>query len=196
MSAGGPGDITQILEQTRAGDRDAYERLMPLVYGEMRQLAARYLRRERIDHTLQPTALVHEAFLKLIGQRHVDWKNRAHFFGIAAQAMRRILVDHARSVGRTKRGGAERPVSIDDVQVALTPRPIDLIALDDALQRLGELDPQQSRVIELRYFGGLSIEETAEVLGVSSSTVKREWTMARAWLYHELGGTLQGPSTS
>lgn len=186
MNSDQPGDITQILENVRAGDQDAYERLMPLVYAEMRRLAARYLRRERPDHTLQPTALVHEAFLKLVDQRRVDWRNRAHFFGIAAQAMRRILVDHARGVQRQKRGGRERPVPIEDVQIAMAPRSLDVVALDEALNRLGELDEQQSRVVELRFFGGLSIEETAEVLGISSSTVKREWSMARAWLHQEL----------
>lgn len=164
---------------------------MPLVYGELRRLAKAYLRRERSDHTLQSTALVNEAFLRLVNQRNVQWKNRAHFFGIAAQLIRRILVDHARAHQAGKRGAGAFKLSLDEAIGVAEKQDLDLVALDDALQRLCEFDPQQSRIVELRFFAGLSIEETSEVLGISPATVKREWSTARAWLYRDLSKAAQ-----
>jgi RNA polymerase sigma factor (TIGR02999 family) len=160
--------------------------LLPLVYAELRRLAASYLRRERPDHTLQPTALVHEAYLRLVDQTQARWQNRAHFLGVAAQMMRRILVDHARGHRAEKRGGDFQILSLDENIDVSGERAADLVALDEALKRLAELDPQKSRVVELRFFGGLSVEETAEVLGVSAPTVKRQWRMAKAWLYGQV----------
>ena len=181
-----PSEVTELLNQWSEGRAEALDRLLPQIHAELRRLAKSYMRRERPDHTLQPTALVNEAFLKLVDQRDVTWQNRAHFFGIAAQAMRRILVDHARARAATKRGDGERPVALDEA-LALTDTPnLDLLALDQALARLANIDHQQSRVVELRFFGGLTMEETAEVLHISPATVGREWTMARAWLYAEL----------
>jgi RNA polymerase sigma factor (TIGR02999 family) len=185
-----PGEVTELLRQYRAGKREALDHLVPVVYGELRRIAARYMRAEGDGHTLQATALVNEAYLRLVDQRDVEWQNRAHFFGVAAQVMRRLLVDHARGRNRRKRGGGIAVVPLEDHDVA-GPAPddaVDLVALDAALDRLAELSPQQSRVVELRYFAGLSIEETAEVLGVSTMTVKRAWAMARAWLHRELTG--------
>ena len=181
-------DVTQLLLNWSNGDRDALEQLLPLVYRELHQLAARYLRRERSDHTLQATALVHEAYLKLIDQREVQWQNRAHFYGVAAQAMRRILVDHARTHMAAKRGSGGVKLSLDDNEAAIVSdaRAEEMVALDDALTRLAELDPQKSRIVELRFFSGLSVEETAEVLGVSAPTVKCQWRMAKAWLYGQV----------
>lgn len=181
-----PADVTQLLADWSQGKEQAFDQLAPAVYDELRRLAARYLSRERAGHTLQPTALVHEAFLRLIDQSRVEWQNRAHFFGVAAQMIRRILVDHARAHQAAKRGAGVAHYAIDDALDAAAPRDLDLVALDDALATLATLDPQQSRVIELRFFGGLSIEETAAVLNVSPATVKREWAAARAWLYREL----------
>lgn len=186
-------DVTQLLVAWRAGDEAALPSLVPLVYRELRQIAARYLARERSGHLLQSTALVHEAFLKLVDQTRVDWQNRAHFYGVAAQMMRRILVDQARHDKRQKRGGAAIAVSLTDVAddmpaASSDVHPVDALALDRALTKLEALDPTQARVVELRFFGGLSIEETATVLDVSSGTVKREWAVARAWLYRELEG--------
>jgi RNA polymerase sigma factor (TIGR02999 family) len=180
-------EVTQLLQEWCVGRQDALEELLPAIYGELRQLAASYLRRERRDHTLQATALVHEAFVKLVDQREVRWQNRAHFFGIAAQAMRRILVDHARAHAASKRGAGERPLSLDEALVVAPASDIDFLVLDEALTRLAALDPQQSKVVELRFFGGLTIDETAEVLHISPATVGREWTLAKAWLYAELG---------
>ena len=169
------------------GDRTVLDQLLPLVYAELHRQAHRYLRRERVNHTLQTTALIHEAYLKLVDQRVVEWQNRAHFFGIAAQAMRRILVDYAKTKNREKRGGAAADLPLDEaLLVATTGQSIDLLALDEALTRLAVIDEQQSRVVELKYFSGLSIEETAEALGISPATVKRDWQMAKAWLRHEL----------
>lgn len=182
-------DVTRLLADWREGDQQALEQLAPLVYDELRRLAGRYLRRERINHTLQSTALVHEAYLRLIDQSRVQWQNRAHFFGVAAQMIRRILVDHARGHQAAKRGSGVARLSLDEALDASAPRDLDLVALDDALETLARLDPQQSRIIELRYFAGLSIEETAEVVGVSPATVKREWASARAWLFRELNRT-------
>jgi RNA polymerase sigma factor (TIGR02999 family) len=179
-------DVTQILQAVSGGDKDAPALLMPLVYDELRRLANHYLRQERSDHTLQPTALVHEAYLKLIDQSRVDWQNRAHFFGVAAQSMRRILVDHARGHLASKRGGMQQKLALDEAVDYSQPRDIDLLALDDALNLLGKLDERQSRVVELRFFAGLTIEETAEALGVSPATVKVDWSMAKAWLHREI----------
>ena len=160
---------------------------MPLVYAELRAIAGRYLSRESPSHTLQSTALVHEAYFKLVGQRSVRWQNRAHFFGIAAQMMRRILVDHARRQHRAKRGGATPKLSLDEAMAAAEPEAeVDLLALDEALTSLSTIDPRAARIVELRFFSGLTIEETAEVLAISSGTVKREWSTARAWLYREM----------
>ena len=168
------------------GDRGALDKLIPLVYGELRQIAAAVLRRERSDHTLQPTALVHEAYLRLIDQRNVNWQNTAHFFAIAAQAMRRIIVDHARRHNAVKRGGDNLKVELEEAQSQPGPLDVDVLKLDDALTALAAFDPQQSRIVELRFFGGLSIEETAEVIGISPATVKRDWSMAKAWLHREM----------
>ena len=176
--------VTRLLQNVSAGEPDALDALLPLVYSELRRRAANYLRRERPNHTLQATALVNEAYLRLVDQQHVRWQNRAHFFAIAAQAMRRILVDHARGRRRAKRDGVLVP--LDDAEPLVDGRQVDLLALDEALETLAARDKQQSRIVELRYFGGLSIEETAEVLRVSTATVKRDWAMARAWLHQQL----------
>ena len=178
--------ITQLLERVSAGDARALENLLTAVHGELRRQAARYLRRERQNHTLQPTALVNEAFLKLVDQRSVRWQNRAHFFGIAAQAMRRILIDHAKAHRRIKRGGVKQNVTLDEGMLAAESKSVDLLALDEVLTRLASIDERQARVVELRFFGGLSVEETAEVMGLSPATIKREWSMAKAWLYSQL----------
>jgi RNA polymerase sigma factor (TIGR02999 family) len=187
----GRPDITRLLREWRGGNAEALQRLIPLVYNELHTLASRYLSRERQDHTLQTTALVHEAYLRLAAQRDVDWQSRAHFFGIAAQLMRRILVDHARRDGRAKRGGGATHLSLEGIDPPSPSLPIDAIdirALDAALLRLAAFDPTQARMVEMRFFGGMTIEETAEVMGSSSATIKREWAVARAWLYRELTG--------
>jgi len=179
--------VTQLLLKWNDGDPKALERLMPVVYSELRRLAANYLRRERQNHTLQPTALVNEAYLKLVDQRQSHWQNRAQFFGVAAQLMRRILVDHARQHKAAKRGGpSQERLSITNVEALSATPEVDLLALHEALEELTELDPQQGRIVELKFFGGLSIEETAEVLGVGHATVERDWKMARAWLRRKL----------
>ena len=183
-----PPHVTQLLLAWSKGDRDALEDLLPVVYDELRRIAGRYLRHERRDHTLQPTALVHEAYVKLIDQRQARWQNRAQFFGVAAQLMRRILVDHARAHVAVKRGGGVSPVTLTDAAGASPTRGVDVIALDDALTRLTRLYPDQGRLVELRFFGGLTIEETGEAMGLSPATVKRQWTVARAWLLHNLNG--------
>ena len=192
MGDGADGtDITRLLQEWQDGSARALERLMPLVYNELHTLASRYLARERQHHTLQPTALVNEAYLKIAGQREVDWQNRAHFFGIAAQLMRRILVDRARYDGRVKRGRDVVCVSVEDVEPSsASADPVDVIVLDRALSRLETLDTQQGRIVELRFFGGLTIQETADVMRISPGTVKRDWAVARAWLYRELTGNL------
>jgi RNA polymerase sigma factor (TIGR02999 family) len=183
-----PEGITQLLVDWSKGDQKALDSLMPLVYSELRRQAANYLRRERPSHTLQPTALVNEAYLKLIDQKNAKWQNRAQFFGVAAQLMRRILVDHARAHQAEKRGGADQQrLSITSAgqlgtEPVISEPAIDLLALHEALNELAEIDLQQSRVVELKFFGGLSIEETAEVLGIGHATVERDWKMARAWL--------------
>ena len=178
-------DVTGLLRRWSEGDKQALEGLLPLVYEELRALAASCFRSERPDHTLQPTALVHEAYLRLIGQEHVAWQNRAHFFGIAAQMMRRILVDHARARHAAKRGGGQVTLMLDDAVALPKQRNVDLLALDAALTELAELDARQSQIVELRFFAGLSIEDTARVLAISPATVKREWATARAWLRRE-----------
>ena len=178
--------VSKLLLNWGQGDQGAREALIPLVYDELRRLARRYLRRERPDHTLQSAALVNEAYLRLIRQEHPQWQNRAHFFGVAAQLMRHILVDHARNRTAAKRGAGAPRLTLDPDVALPQARDVDLVALDDALNELAALDPQQSRLVELRFFGGLSIEETSVVLGVSPATVKREWATARAWLQREM----------
>jgi RNA polymerase sigma-70 factor (ECF subfamily) len=182
-------DVTKLLIQWSKGDSDALDALVPLVYDELRRLAQLYLSREKPGHTLSSTALVHEAYLRLVQQKDVTWQNRAHFFGVAARMMRRILVDHARRRGYAKRGGGALTLSLDETIAPAPEREISLVALDEALDSLAKLDERQSRMVELRFFGGLTIEETSEVLGVSAPTVKREWASARAWLYREISGS-------
>lgn len=179
-------DVTILLKEWRSGRREALDRLMPLVYDELRSLASSYLRRERIGHTLQSTALVNEAFVRMVNQRDVEWQNRAHFFGIAAQMLRRILVDHARSRNANKRGSGVVALSLNEEIAVVDKQDWDVITVDDALEGLAKLDEQQAKLVELRFFGGLTIEETAEALGVSASTVKREWLAAKAWLSREI----------
>ena len=179
-------DVTLLLGQLANGNEDAASRLIPLVYNELRRLAGGYMRCERPDHTLQATALVHEAYLKLVEQRSVDWQGRAHFFGVAAQIMRRILIDHARGHLRDKRGGDQVAVPLDEVLVFSPERSHELLKLDECLDRLTALDPRQGKIVELRFFGGLTVEETAQVLGISPKTVKRDWSVAKAWLHGEL----------
>lgn len=186
-SAQNSQSITQMLKDWSGGNREALDELLPFVYDELRRQAARYLRRERSDHTLQTTALIHEAYLKLVDQDQVQWQNRAHFFAVAAQAMRRILVDYARARGRAKRGGDDVKLQLDEaIQTPTKEKSIDLVALDEALNRLAKFDERQARVVELRYFSGMTEEETAAVLGTSPATVRRDWNMAKAWLHHQL----------
>ncbi len=182
--------VTQLLRQAQGGDRAALDELLPLVYAELRRLAASKLSHERADHTLQATALVHEAYLRLIEQHSVDWRNRAHFFALAAEMMRRILVNHALQRQAQKRGGENNTkLSLDEAMgLAREERQVDVLLLNDVLERLSALDPQQARVVELRFFGGLTVEEVAEVLGVSEITVKREWRVAKAWLHQAMSG--------
>lgn len=180
--------VTELLVASHKGDPEALNKLLPLVYDELRRVAERYLRRERPDHTLQATALVHEAYLRLVDQ-NVPWQNRAHFFGIAAEMMRRILIDHARGVQAAKRGSGGIKLPLDDVINLSDERAADLIVLDEALKALSEIDPQKSRIVELRFFGGLSIEETAEVMGLGTATIIRQWKFAKAWLYSEVSKT-------
>jgi RNA polymerase sigma factor (TIGR02999 family) len=183
-----PSDaVTQLLVDWSEGDQAALDKLMPLVYGELRRLASNYLRRERPGHTLQPTALVNEAYLRLIDQRNAKWQNRAQFFGISAQLMRRILVDHARQHQAAKRGGPDNHrLCVTSAEKLMKQPEVDLLALNEALDELAKMDPQQCRIVELKFFGGLSIEETAEVLGIGHATVERDWKMARAWLRRRL----------
>ena len=183
----GSSNITELLQAWGEGDAEAMDELLPLIYDDLRRRAAGYLRQERPDHTLQTTALVHEAYLKLVDQRDVEWKNRSHFFAVAAQAMRRILVDHARNRHRAKRGGAAEDLRLEDeLLAAADENGVDVEALDEALSRLAAFDPQQEKVVELRYFAGLSLDETAKVLDISRATAAREWQVAKAWLYREL----------
>lgn len=207
MSASDGGRVTQLLAAWSEGDQQALDELMPLVYGELRRLAQNHLRRERPGHTLQRTVLVHEAFLRLVNQKEVQWQGRAHFLGLASRLMRRILVDHARARLAAKRGDGALHVSFDDaiavpdadVEIDADPEAllatpsqptVDLVALDNALQRLEAMDPQQGKVVELRFFGGLTVEETAQALDISVATVKREWAVAKAWLHRELGDAM------
>ena len=181
-----PTEVTQLLLAWNNGDQTALDRLMPVVYQELRRVASRHMRTENARHSLQATALVNEVYIRLVDQKQVNWQNRAHFFGAAAQIIRRILVDHARARHRQKRGGDVLQVTLtDEIQIS-APLDVDLLALDDALTRLAKLDPQQERIIEFRFFTGLSIEETAEALNISPATVKRDWISARAWLYREM----------
>ena len=187
----GPRDLTRLLGAIREGDRTALEQLIPVVYDELRELAAHYIRRERPDHTLQPTALVHEAYMRLAGhveQYGADWRDRAHFFGVAARVMRQVLVDHARAHQAVKRGAGHTRVTLSEELRIAEEETVDLLALDVALTRLASLDTEQARLVELRFFAGLTVEETAEVVGRSPTTVKREWRVARAWLHRELSG--------
>jgi RNA polymerase sigma factor (TIGR02999 family) len=182
-----PADqVEQLLARAAAGDQGAMAELMPLVYDELRRIAGRYMRRERPGQTIQATALVHEAYLRLLRDRAKDWHTRAHFVGIAANAMRQILVERARARGAAKRGGGSERVTIDEGTVAGPSQPVDVEALDEALERLAALDARQARIVELRFFGGLTVEEAADVLGISPATLKRDWTVARAWLKREL----------
>ena len=183
--------VTRLLLAWGDGDRGALDALTPLVYSELRRLAQSHFRGERSDHTLEGTVLVHETYLKLVDQNRVKWKNRAHFFAIAARMMRRILVDHARAHNAAKRGSGQR-IAIDDAHAISEPRDADLIALDAALARLAEFDPRQTRIVELRFFGGLTLDETAEVMSLSRATIKREWSVAKAWLYGQLA---ESPNT-
>jgi RNA polymerase sigma factor (TIGR02999 family) len=187
-----PTEFTQLLVNWRNGDKSALDQMTPVVYEELRRLARFFLAAERSDHTLQPTALVHEAYVRLVDQHAVDWKNRAHFLGVAASMMRRILINHARARQAAKREGFTQAISLEDALGVFTNPRIDVLALNRALQELTEMDPQQGRVVELRYFGGLTIEETAEVMEISPATVKREWSTARLWLLQQIeGGAVQ-----
>lgn len=188
MEKPSPGQVTRLLNEWSDGDSTALDELMPILYDELRGLAAHYLRRERADHTLQPTALVHEAYFRLVAQNDVHWQSRAHFFGVAAQMMRRVLIDHAKSHRRAKRGGGLIKVELDQAAGLSEEQAVEVIALDDALDALARIDLRKSKIVELRYFGGLSVEETAEVLSVSPNTVMRDWAMAKAWLYNEIKG--------
>ena len=181
-----PGEVTRLLAELSSGNRSAESELIPLVYDELHRIAARYMHHERPDHTLQATAVVHEAYLKLVKQQKVSWQSKAHFLAVAATLMRRVLLDYARSHGRERRGGARHPLPLDEDRVFSGQRSDELIELDQALSRLGKADQRQSQVVELRYFGGLTVEETAAVLGISPKTVKREWSVARAWLHREI----------
>ncbi len=192
--ATGENEVTQLLQRWSHGNRDALADLLPLVYDELRRLAASYMRFESPGHTLQPTAVVHEAYMRLIQQREVHWKSRAHFFGIAAQMIRRILVDHVRATRAQKRGSGFAALSLDEALGVGEQKSWEIIALDDALKTLAQLDPQQAKIVELRFFAGLSIEETAAIVGVSPATVKRDWVSAKAWLFRQLSRTREGES--
>ncbi len=186
MLAAPPHEVTQLLLDWSKGNQTALNKLMPLIYKELRRLAHQYLSKERTGHTMQTTDLVHEAYLRLVDQRRVRWQNRSHFFGVAAQLMRRILVDHARRHKRVKRGGDTTIVSLDEVAVVSPQSSVDLLALDEALKRLAEIDQRKATIVELRFFGGLEVKETAAFLEISEITVMRDWKMAKAWLHREL----------
>ena len=185
-----PHEITQLLDEWSKGNQTALDKLYPLVDDELHRMARRYMNRERQGHTLQTTALINEAYVRLVDQKHVHWENRAHFFAISAQIMRRILIDHARRYAYEKRGGGAKKVSLDETAIIENGPASELLLLDEALNRLAELDPRRSRVVELRYFGGLNNEEISGVLKISENTVTRDWNMARAWLYQELSGSV------
>jgi RNA polymerase sigma-70 factor, ECF subfamily len=186
MTSSPPDDVTQMLIDWSKGDKAALDKLIPVIYQELRGLARHYMSRERPGHTLQTTALVNEAYLRLIGQKHVMWQNRAHFFGVAAQMMRRVLVDHARTINSDKRGGGATKVSLEDCALFSEERAEEVLTLHEALTSLEALDPRKSRIVELRYFGGLTVEEMAEILGTSPVTVMRDWRAAKAWLYRTI----------
>jgi RNA polymerase sigma-70 factor (ECF subfamily) len=179
-------DVTMLLAELTKGNEEAGGKLIPVVYAELRRLAASYMRGERSDHTLQPTALVHEAYLKLVEQHSTDWQSRAHFFGVAAQVMRRILVDHARAHLREKRGGGQLEVPIEEASIFAPEHSAEMIKLDQALEQLAKLDPRQAKIVEVRFFGGLTVEQTADLLNISPKTVKRDWSMAKAWLHGKM----------
>lgn len=181
-----PPDVTELLVRWNNGDKQALDELLPLVYAELRRVAGGYLKHERPDHSLQATAVVHDVYLRLVDQKQANWQNRAHFFGVAAQIMRRILVDHARTKHRAKRGGGTFRLALSQADIVAKESSVDLVGLDDALKKLASIDALKSQIVELRFFGGLTIEETAEALGVSHATVERGWTMARAWLRREM----------
>jgi RNA polymerase sigma factor (TIGR02999 family) len=185
-----PHEITQLLAEWSNGNQTALDKLYPLVYDELHKMANRYMNRERKDHTLQTTALINEAYVRLVDQKNVHWANRAHFFAISAQIMRRILIDHARGHAYAKRGGGAQKVSLDETAIVANDRASTMLLLDEALKRLAEMDPRRGQVVELRYFGGLNNEEIAGVLKISENTVTRDWNMARAWLYQELSGSV------
>jgi RNA polymerase sigma factor (TIGR02999 family) len=188
MTGPSGSEITQLLRAWNGGDESALEKLMPIVYGELHRMARRYMAHESPDHTLQTSALVNEAYLRLVDAANANWQNRVHFFAVSAQAMRRILVDWARSRQSLKRGGQFRPLQLDDALAVTQEQPVDLVALDDALEALAAMDPRKSQVVELHFFGGLNLEETAEVLKISSDTVLRDWKLAKSWLRCELSG--------
>ena len=183
-----PDRVTALLVEATGGDKSAVDRLLPLIYDDLRGLAVGAMRSERRGHTLQPTALIHEAYLRLVDQTRVQWRDRAHFFAVAATVIRRVLVDHARGRGAAKRGGGRERVSLDQADPVAESPDVDVLALDEAMNRLAGFDARKSRVVELRFFGGLGIDDTAEVLGVSHATVERDWSLARAWLFRELDG--------
>jgi len=184
-----PREISQLLRSWSDGNSDAFEELLPLVYDELHRQAHRYLRRERVGHTLQTTALIHEAYLNLIKQNDINFQNREHFFAISANLMRRILVNYANTRHRQKRGGRDENLELNEsILIATKSKDLDLLALDEALTRLAKMDEQQARIVELRYFGGLTIEETSEVMRIAPATIKRDWNLTKAWLYRELGG--------
>jgi RNA polymerase sigma-70 factor (ECF subfamily) len=189
-----PAEVTSLLNKLAEGDQEAAAKLVPLVYDELRRIAASRLRRERPDHTLQTTALVHEAYMKLAAQRNARWQNRAQFFGVASQVMRRILVDYARTQQRIRRGGKQQKVQLDEVLLVSPDRSDELLAVNESLSKLEKLDPRQGRIVELRYFGGLTIEEVAEVVGICTKTVTRELNVAKAWLYGYLKQKRVAPS--
>jgi RNA polymerase sigma factor (TIGR02999 family) len=179
-------DVTGLLHEWRQGDKSAFDKLMPIVYDEIRRIAHRYMQKERDGHTLQTTALINEAYVRLVGQQKIEWQNRAHFFAVTAQVMRHVLIDHARRLQNAKRGGGVQHIALDHVDAMSPERAKELIALDEALSELAKLDPRKSRVVELRYFGGLSLEETADILEISLMTVRRDWRAAKAWLYRRV----------
>jgi RNA polymerase sigma-70 factor, ECF subfamily len=186
-----PSGITVLLQQIKQGDAAAESELMPLIYRQLRAIAQNQMARERPDHSLQATILVHDAFMQLVGNSQIDWSNRAHFFALASRAMRRILIDHARAAHAQKRPASRKKVELESALVFVENQTTDLLALDEALEKLAELDPRQSRVVEMHFFGGLGFDEIAEVLGVSDRTAKRDWAMARAWLYRQLSKAAQ-----
>ncbi len=191
-----PAGITALLQQVKQGDVGAESELVPLIYGQLRAIARKQMAHERADNSLQATILVHEAFLQLVGNSEIDWSNRAHFFALASRGMRRTLIDHARAAHAQKRPGARQKVEIESALVFVEEQATDLLALDEALARLADWDPRQSRVVEMHFFGGLGFDEIAEVLGISDRTAKRDWAMARAWLYRQLSKTAQSDASA